>query len=78
MEILRGISLLSPDSSTFLQIEELKVLCVMLQCNIQLLSNEIEVLKPKNMIDLYFEVLPLQQTIPSILSLLIGAMTISV
>ena len=57
----------------------------MLQCDIQLLNNEIQVLKPmlkqlkpKNMIDLYFEVLPLKQAFPCILSLLIGAMTIPV
>jgi hypothetical protein len=35
-------------------------------------------LKPKIMIDLYFEVLPLQQAFPTILSLLIDAMTIPV
>ena len=46
VEILRAISSLSPDSSTFLEIEELKPLCMMLQCDIQLLNNEIEVLKP--------------------------------
>ncbi len=58
---------------------------MMLQCHIQLLNNEIQVLKPmlkqlkpKNMIDLYVEVLPFQQAFPSILSLLIGAMTIPV
>ena len=39
MEILRGISSLSPDSSTFLEIEELKGLCMMLQCDIQFLTN---------------------------------------
>jgi hypothetical protein len=85
MEILRAISSLSPDGSTFLEIEELKALCVMLQCDIRLLNNEIQVLKPmlkqlkpKNIIDLYFEVLPLKQAFPSILSLLIAAMTIPV
>jgi hypothetical protein len=85
MEILRGISSLSPDSSTFLEIEELKALCAMSQCDIQLLNNEIQVLKPmlkqtkpKNIIDLYFEVLPLKQAFPCILSLIIGAMTIPV
>ena len=67
MDILRGVSSVSPDSSTFLEIEELKALCVMLKQ-----------LKPKNMIDLYFEVLPFEQAFPSILSLLIGAMTITV
>jgi hypothetical protein len=85
MEILRAISSLSPDSSTFVEMEELKALCVMLQCDIQLLNNGIQVLKPilkqlkpKSIIDLYFEVLPLKQAFPSILSLLIAAMTIPV
>ena len=85
MKILRGISSLSPDSSKFLELEELKALCVMLQSDIHLLNNEIQVLKPmlkqlkpKNMIDLYFEVLPYKQAFPTILSLLIGAMTIPV
>ncbi|CAF4956032.1 unnamed protein product, partial [Rotaria magnacalcarata] len=65
MDILRSVSSLSPDSSKFLEIDELKALCVMLKSDIQLLNNEIQVLKPmlkqlkpKNMIDLYFEVLP--------------------
>lgn len=85
MEILRGISSLSPDSSKFLETQEFKPLCLMLQCDIQVLNNEIqalrarlEQLKPKTMIDLYCEVLPLKQAFPSILSLLIGAMTIPV
>ena len=46
MEILRAISSLSANSSTFLEIEELKPSCVMLQCDIQSLNNETEVLKP--------------------------------
>ncbi|CAF1298214.1 unnamed protein product [Rotaria magnacalcarata] len=46
MEILCSISLLSPDSPTFLEIEALKAFCVMLQCDIHLLNNEIQVLKP--------------------------------
>ena len=57
----------------------------MLRSDIHLLNNEIQVLKPmlkpfksKNMIDLYFEVLPFQQAFPSMLSLLIGTMTIPV
>ena len=57
----------------------------MLKPNIQLLNNEIQILKPmlkqlkpKTMIDLYFEVFPFQQAFPSILSLLIGTMTIPV
>ena len=85
MDILHGVSSLSPDSSTFLEIDELKALCAILKSDIQLLNNEIQILKPmlkqlkrKNMIDLYFEVLPFEQAFPSILSLLIGAMTIPV
>lgn len=87
MEILRGISALSPESSTFLEIEQLGALCTMLQNEIQVLNNEIQVLKPMlkqskskltNMIDLYFEILPLQQAFPTILSLLVGALTIPV
>lgn len=85
MEILRSISSLSPDSPTFLEIEELKAFCVMLQFDIHALNNEIQVLKPmlkqskpKTMIDVYFEVLPLKQAFPYLLSLLIGAMTIPV
>jgi len=85
MEILRGISSLSPDSRTFLEVEELKDLCMMLQCDILSLSNEIQVLKPmlkhsksKDIVDLYFEVLPLQRAFPTIISLFIGAMTIPV
>jgi hypothetical protein len=57
MKILRVISSLSPDSSTFLEMQELKEL---LQCDILSLSNEIQVLKPilkdsksKNIVDLY-------------------------
>ncbi|CAF4680782.1 unnamed protein product [Rotaria socialis] len=57
----------------------------MLKSDIQLLNDGIQVLKPmltqlkpKNMIDLYFEVLPFEQAFSSILSLLIGVMTIPV
>ena len=85
VEILRSISSLTPDSSIFLETEALKALCTLLQCDIHLLHNEIQVLKPilkqlkqKTMIDLYFEVLPLKQAFLCILSLLIGAMTIPV
>jgi hypothetical protein len=34
--------------------------------------------KSKNIVDLYFEILPLQQAFPTIVLLLIGAMTIPV
>ncbi|CAF4093600.1 unnamed protein product, partial [Rotaria magnacalcarata] len=46
MKILRGISSPSSDSSTFLKAEELTDKCIMLQCDIVSLSNEIQVLKP--------------------------------
>ncbi|CAF1525076.1 unnamed protein product [Adineta ricciae] len=72
IEIIRGISSLSPDSSTFLDIEELRALCTILQSDIHLLNNEIQVLrtmlkqsKSTNIIDLYFEILPLQQAFPA-------------
>lgn len=85
LEILRGISSLSPDSSHFLEVEELTHLCNMLQCDDQLLKNEIEVLKPmlkesksKDIVDLYFEVLPFKQAFPTIISLLVGTLTIPV
>ena len=86
VEILRAISsLLSTDSSIFLEIEELKSLCMMLQCDIRLLNNEIEVLtpmlkqlKPTTVVDLYLEVFPLKQSFPSFTSPLIGAMTFPV
>ncbi|CAF5167817.1 unnamed protein product, partial [Rotaria magnacalcarata] len=53
----------------------LKDLCLMLKSDIQLLNDGVQVLepmlkqlKPKNMIDLYFEVLPFEQAFSSILS----------
>ena len=85
IEILRGIAALLPDNQTFLDVEELKNLCVFLKCDISLMSNEIQVLKPmlqqtksNDIIALYFELLPFEKAFPTILSLLIGAMTIPV
>ena len=85
MKILRGISSLSSDSQNFLEIQELKSLCQMLHCNIALLTNEIQVLKPmlqqsnsKDMVGLYLELLPLRRAFPTIVTLIIGAMTIPV
>ncbi|CAF5160323.1 unnamed protein product, partial [Rotaria magnacalcarata] len=66
LKFLRGISSLSLDSSTFLE-----------------LSNEIQELKPmlkqsksKDIGDLSFEVLPLDQAFSKIIYLAIGALTI--
>ena len=85
MEILRGVSSSSPDSQNFLEIQELKSLCQMLHCDIALLTNEIQVLKPmlqqsnsKDMVDLYLELLPLRRALSTILTLIVGAMTIPV
>ena len=85
MKILRGISSLSSDSQKFLEIQELKSLCQMLHCDIALLTNEIQVLKPmlqqsnsKDTVDLYLELLPLRRAFPTIVTLIIGAMTIPV
>ncbi|CAF2078545.1 unnamed protein product [Rotaria magnacalcarata] len=85
MKILRGISSLSSDSSTFLKAEELTDKCIMLQCDIISLSNEIQVLKPmlkqsksKDVGDLFFEFLPLEQAFPTIIYLAIGALTMPV
>lgn len=85
MEILRGISSLSPDSSTFLEMNNLIYLCTMIKCDVLTLTNEIQVLKPmlkqsksKDIVDLYLELLPLQQAFPAFISVLILAMTIPV
>ena len=85
IDILSGVSSLSPEAPTSLKLEELKTLCIMLHQDVVLLKNEIEVLKPmlkksksKNIIDLYFETLPFQQAFPTIISLLTGAITLSV
>ena len=85
LKILRGISSLSPDSSTFLEVRELTDIFIVLQCNIVSLSNEIQVLKPmlkqsksKDIVDLSFEVLPFDQAFSKIIYLAIGALTIPV
>jgi hypothetical protein len=85
IEILRGISSLSPDGSTFLEMKILIHLCRMIKCDDFTLNNEIQVLKPmlnqsksKDIVDLYLELLPLQQAFPAFISLLTLAMTIPV
>ncbi|CAF2066713.1 unnamed protein product [Rotaria magnacalcarata] len=83
--MLRGISSLSPGSSTFLEVGKLTDILIVLQCDIVSLSNEIQVLKPmlkqsksKDLGDLSFEVLPLDQAFSKIIYLAIGALTIPV
>ena len=57
----------------------------MLRCDVSLASNEIQVLKlmlsnskAKHIVDLYFEILPFAQAFSTILTMIIGAMTIPV
>ncbi|CAF1926775.1 unnamed protein product [Rotaria magnacalcarata] len=85
LKILRGISSLSPDSSTFLEVGKLTDIFIALQCDIVSLSNEIQVLKPmlkqsksKDIVDLSFEVLPLDQAFSKIIYLAVGALAIPV
>ena len=85
MGILRGVSSLSHESSTFLDITELKSLCRMLHCDVSSAANEIQVLKPmlkdskaKNVVDLYMELRPFAQAFPMLHTMVIGAMTIPV
>ncbi|CAF4089460.1 unnamed protein product [Adineta steineri] len=85
LEILRGIASLSPDNTKFLEVEELKYLCNIFQCDILLLVNEIKVLKPmlehsksQNIVELYFEIVQFKQAFPTFTSLIVGALTIPV
>ena len=57
----------------------------MLHCDIALLTNEIQVSKPmlqqsnsKDMVGLYLELLPSRRAFPTIVTLIVGAMTIPV
>ncbi|CAF4674204.1 unnamed protein product, partial [Rotaria sp. Silwood2] len=85
MEILISISALCPDSENFLQSEILKPFAVEMKADICSLCNEIEVVKSmlkdsklENIVDLYYQLLPLKQAFPTIISLIIIAMTIPV
>jgi len=85
LEILNGISALCPDNENFFQTEILKAFAVQMNANFCSLCNEIQVLKSmlkdsklKSIVDFYFELLPLKQAFPTIISLIIAAMTISV
>ncbi|CAM4786750.1 unnamed protein product [Rotaria magnacalcarata] len=66
-KFLRGISSLSPDSSTFLEVGKLTDIFSVLQQS-----------KSKDIGDLSFEVLPLDQAFSKIIYLAIGALTIPV
>jgi hypothetical protein len=85
MQILNGILALCPDSDKFLQKEVLKPFAVQMKADLSSLFNEIEVLKSmlkdtklKSIVDLYVELLPLKQTFPTTISLIIAAITIPI
>lgn len=85
MEILISMSALCPDSENFLQSEILKPFAVEMKADFSLLCNEIEVVKfmlkdskLENIVDLYYQLLPMKQAFPTIMFLIIIAMTIPV
>ncbi|CAF1604927.1 unnamed protein product [Rotaria magnacalcarata] len=85
IEILISISALCPDSENFLESESLKPFALEMKADFCSLCNEIEVLKSmlkdtnlENIVDLYHQVLPLKQAFPTIMSLIIIAMTIPI
>jgi hypothetical protein len=81
MQILNGISALCLDSDNFLQSEVLKPSAVQMKADLSSLFNEIQVLKSmlkdtklKSIVDLYVELLPLEQAFPTTIFLIIAAM----
>ncbi|CAF1991717.1 unnamed protein product [Rotaria magnacalcarata] len=83
--MLISISALCPDSEKFLESESLKPFALEMKADFCSLCNEIEVLKSmlkdtnlENIVDLYHQVLPLKQAFPTIMSLIIIAMTIPI
>ncbi|CAM4973722.1 unnamed protein product [Rotaria socialis] len=85
IEMLISISALCPDSEKFLESESLKPFALEMKADFCSLCNEIEVLKSmlkdtnlENIVDLYHQVLPLKQAFPTIMSLIIIAMTIPI
>lgn len=85
MEILDSMSALFPGHNNFLNINVLRVFSSHVDVDLSALHNEILVLKPmlkctklQSIIDLYFKILPLKEAFPTMLSLIISAMTIPV
>ena len=85
MQILNGISALCPDSDNFLQSEVLKPFALQMKADFSLLCNEIQVLKQmlkdsklNSIVDLYAELLPLKQAFPTVIFLVVAALTIPV
>jgi hypothetical protein len=82
---LNEISAICPESDNVLESEVLKPFAVQMKADLCLLCNKIQVLKSmlkdsklKSIVDLYFELLPSKQAFPTIISLIIAAMTIPV
>ncbi|CAF3969951.1 unnamed protein product, partial [Rotaria sordida] len=85
LEILIGISALCPDNENFLQTEILKPFAAQMKADFCSLCNEIQVVKSmlkdsklENIVDLYYQLLPLKQAFPTIISLIVAAMTMPV
>ncbi|CAF5176632.1 unnamed protein product, partial [Rotaria magnacalcarata] len=85
MQILNEISALCPDSDNFLESEILKHFLLQMKIDFSLLCNEIQVLKQmlkdsklSSIVDLYAELLPLKQALPTVIFLVATALTISV
>ncbi|CAF4554902.1 unnamed protein product [Rotaria sp. Silwood2] len=85
MQILNGISALCPDSDNFLKIDVLKPFALQMKTDLHSLDNEIRVLEPmmknsksKTIVELYVELLPLAKAFPTVMFLIVTAMTIPV
>ncbi|CAF1388583.1 unnamed protein product [Rotaria sordida] len=77
LEILSGISSLCPDSNTFLDFDSLKPIANHLNVDLQVLSNELMVVKPMlqnksltTIIDLHKELYRFQEVFPSLVTLI--------
>ena len=85
LQILSGISSLSPDSDSFLCCDSIKPIVDHLNYNFSALRNELLVIKPmlqgkslENILDLYRELYPFQSAFPVFLSILGYAITIPI
>jgi precorrin-6x reductase len=83
--ILNGISALYPESNNFLHIDSIRPFAAQMSADLSSLCNEIQVLKPMlkdkkldNIVALYIELLPLKQAFPTVMSLLLVALTIPI
>ena len=83
--ILNGISALCPENDNFLHIESIEPFATHMSADFSSFCNEIQVLKPMlkkkkldNIVALYIELLPLKQAFPTMMSLLLVALTIPV